>query len=320
MKRAFLVALTLATPLAVMADTVFSDTFGSGSTINGTPTAPTANTAAYQNWSQGAVPAGFSINPNALHFTGRTTTSVFAEVQAQFASTPVTLVTVGDYVDLTLVFTDTLNVLLAGQNSSSQLTIGLYNSGGVLPLTGARLDAAGFPTGGAAGYLGYIGRLMLNGNASIITRPVQSGGANSSDQDLLFNNAGGGAFNSPTAAQIGTTTATGFTTGLTQGSQYTLDYRLTLSGAGLDITESLYDSSSTLLATQTQTASGGTFLTSSIDSLAFGWRRSGPDSQGSSVDLNSILVTTNVPEPTTLALSVLGGLGLLALRNRKQRM
>lgn len=181
MKRVFLVALTLATPLAVMADTVFSDTFGSGSTINGTPTAPTANSAAYQNWSQGANPANFSIGPGALHFEGRTTTSVFAEVQAQFASTPVALATVGDYVDLNLVFTDSLNVLLAGQNASSQLTIGLYNSGGVLPLTGARLDGNAFATGGAAGYLGYIGRLFLNGNANIITRPVQSGGANSSD-------------------------------------------------------------------------------------------------------------------------------------------
>jgi len=318
MKRLSLFALALVAPMVALGDTVFSDTFGSGSTINGTPFSPTANSAAYQNWSQGANPAGFSIGPNALHFAGRTTTSVFAEVQAAFAATPVTLNTVGDYIDLNLVFTDTLNILLAGQNSSSQITIGLFNSGATLPLTGARLDAAGFPTGGTAGYVGYIGRVMLNGNASVITRPVQSGGANSSDQDLLFNNAGGGAFNSPTGASVGAT-ATSFTGGLTQGSQYSLDYRITLNAANtLTISESIYDSVNTLLMSQSQVASGGTFLTSSFDALAFGWRRSGPDSQGSSVNVNSILVTDyiqTIPEPGSLVM-LCGGLGLLAFIRR----
>ncbi len=320
MKRLSLIALAFAAPFAVMADTVFSDTFGSGSTINGTPTAPTATTAAYQNWSQGANPASYSIASGALHFAARNTASVFSEVQAQFASTPVTLATAGDYLDLTLVFTDTSNVLLSGQNASAQLDIGLYNSSGVLPLQGGRLDTATSATGGAAGYVGYIGRLFLNGNANVITRPAQTAGFANTNQDLLFNNAGSGAFKDPTGVQIGSTTATGFTTGLTQGSQYTLDYKLALSASGLVVTESLYDGNNTLLASQTDTASGATLVTSSIDSLAFGWRRTAT-AAASSLDVNSILVTDliqQVPEPGSAVLFC-GGVGLLAVVRRFRR-
>ena len=321
MKRLSLIALAFAAPLAVMADTVFSDTFGSGSTLNGTPTAPTATTAAYQNWTQGATPAGYTIASGALHFAARNTASVFSEVQAQFASTPVTLATAGDYLDLVLVFTDTSHVLLSAQNASAQVDIGLYNSGGVLPLQGGRFDIATSATGGAAGYVGYIGRLFLNGNANVITRPAQSSVTANTNQDLLFNNAGSGAFKDPTGTQIGSTAAIGFTSGLTQGSQYTIDYRLTLASATtLSITESLYDANNTLLASQTDTASGATFLTSSIDSLAFGWRHTGA-TEASSLDINSILVTDliqQVPEPGSAVLFC-GCLGLLAVVRRFRR-
>jgi hypothetical protein len=323
MKYSNSLPLVLATVCSVAlssrADTIFSDTFGSGSTINGTPAAPTSTTAAYQNWSQGAVPANYSIASGALHFEARNTSSVFAEIQAQFAATPVSLLSIGDTVDLNLVFTDTSNVLLSGQNASSQIDIGLFSSGGTLPLTGNRLDLGTASTGGAAGYTGYIGRLYLNGNANIITRPAQSGGTLSSDQDLLFNNAGGGAFFSPTGVQIGSTATTGFTTGLTQGSQYTIDYSITLATATTaTITESLYSGNGTggtLLATQSVT---GTAPTTSFDSLALGWRRSAAGA-ASSLDVNSILVTTPAPEPTTLALATLGGLGLLTVRRWKRR-
>jgi len=322
-------ALALAAPMMALGDTVFSDTFGSGSTINGTPTAPTANSAAYQNWSQGANPANYTIASGALHFEARNTTSVFSEVQAQFAGTPVTLATVGDSIDLALVFTDTLGVMLSGQNGSAQVTLGLYNSGGVLPMQGSRLDTGTAQTGGAAGYAGYIGRLMLNGNGSILTRSAQTYtgtlGDLSRNQDLLFNNAGSGAFNSPTSTQVGTTAATGFTAGLTQGSQYAIDLQILLSGANtLTITESLYSGNTiggTPLATWNGTASGATYLTSAFDSLAFGWRRTGSPSTASSVDVNSILVTDyiqTIPEPGTLGL-LIGGLGLLALVRRFRR-
>ena len=320
MKRLSLFVLAFTAPMIVLGDTVFSDTFGDGSTINGTPTAPTANTAAYQNWTQGANPSGYSIAPGALHFAARSTSSVFSEVQAQFAATPVTLTTIGDYINLVLVFTDTSHVMLSAQNASAQLDIGLYNSGGVLPLTGSRLDSGSAATGGAAGYVGYIGRLFLNGNGGVITRPVQSGGANSSDQDLLFNGAGSGAFNSPTGAALGASTATGFT-GLTEGSQYTISYTITLSGLNtLTVDESLYSGASvggTPIAIWSNVASGGTFLTDSFDALAFGWRHHYV-SEASSLDINSITVTDliqPVPEPSSLVLFC-GSIGLLALVRR----
>jgi hypothetical protein len=329
MKRLFLIALAITAPLALHADTVFSDTFVNGSTINSTPTAPTANSASYQNWTQGANPA----NPSAagsLHFEARNTSSVFSEVQAQFTTTPVSLASVGDSVNLTLVFTDTAGVLLAGQNASSQLTIGLYNSFGVLPLQGTRIDSGSAQTGGAANYLGYIGRIMLNGNGVIFTRPAQAYNAGppitgdlSRNQDLLFNNVGSGAFNSPTAAVVGSMAATGFTTGLTAGNQYTIDFQVLLSAAStLTITESLYSGNGTggtLLATWNGAASGATYLTSSFDSLAFGWRRTGTATGISSLDVNSITVTSQiVPEPSSVMLFC-GGIGLVALIRRFRR-
>jgi len=326
MKRLFLVALSLVAPLTVMGDTVFSDTFGSGSTINGTPTAPTASTAAYQNWSQGAVPAGYTIASGDLHFAARNTASVFAELQAQFTSTPITLATIGDSVDLTIVFTDTANILNSADNTSAQLTVGLYNSGGVLPLTGSRLDSGSAATGGAAGYLGYIGRMYMNGNSSILTRPAQSGGATSTDQELLFNNAGTGAFNSPTATAVpGNAFTPGVTTSLANGSTYTLNYQITLSAAStLTISNALYSGSSvagTPLFTDIATASGATLLTTNFDALAFGWRHTGPG-EASSVDISSITVNDliqAVPEPTVFALSAFGGLGLLVMRRWQRR-
>ena len=326
MKRLFLVALSLVAPLTVMAGTVFSDTFGTGSTINGTPTAPTSTTASYQNWSQGANPSGYTIASGDLHFAARNTASVFAELQAQFTSTPISLLTIGDSVDLTIVFTDTANILNSADNTSAQITVGLYNSGGTLPLTGARLDANSFSTGGAAGYLGYIGRIYMNGNSSIITRPAQSGGANSSDQDLLFNNAGSGAFNSPTASAVpGNAFTPGVTTSLANGSTYTLDYQITLSALGtLTISNALYSGSSVNPANVlfTDIATTNSPLTTSFDALAFGWRHTGPG-EVSSVDISSITVNdviASVPEPTIFTLTAFGGFGLLALCRWQRRM
>jgi hypothetical protein len=325
MKRLSLIALSFAMPLAVVASPVFSDTFGSGSTIQGAPTAPTANSAAYQNWFQATGQAAASIAPGALTFSTRSTSSAFGEVQAQFASTPITLATIGDSITLTLVFTDTGNVLLAGANTSSQIAIGLFNSGGSLPLTGAQLDAGSAATGGAAGYLGYIGRIFMNGNSSYLTRPAQSGGANSSDQDLIFNNASNGAaFGAPTGAAIGATIGTAFT-GLNAGNQYGIVYTLSLTGVGtLGINEAMYNYAGGIqgsqLFTTSVTASGATLVTQTIDALAFGYRRSAAQNSGN-LTINSILVNDviqSVPEPAAFALSGAGLLGCLMLRRWKR--
>lgn len=315
------VGAIMVAPLASHATIIFSDTFGSGSTINGTPFSPTANSASYQNWSQGANPANFSIASGALHYEARNTSSVFAEVQAQFAATPISLTTVGDYFHLTLTFTDTLNVLLAGQNASSQLTIGLYDSGGVLPLTGSRLDVAGFASGGASNWVGYINRIFLNGNGNILTRSAQNGDL-SRNQELLFNNAGTGAFNAPTATSV-TANTSSFTGGLTQGNQYTLDYRIELTGAStLTISNALYAGASVAgspLYSIIGVASGATFLTSDFDAFAFGWRRTAT-AAASSLDINSITVEAQlVPEPSAIALIGVGATALIGFYRRFRR-
>jgi hypothetical protein len=318
MKRLSLIALSFTMPLAVMASPVFSDTFGSGSTVDQAPGTPTATSATYETWSQASGQAAATVNPGALSFSTVSTTSTFGEVQAQFVNAPITMATIGDSITLTLVFTDTANIMTAG-NTSALLAIGLYNSGGTMPLQGPGLVGGGaFATGGAAGYLGYIGRVYANGNQNYITRPVQTGGSNSSDQDLLFNNASNGnSFNSPTGSFIGGTTLT-TERFLTQGNQYGIVYQLQLASGAVNISESMYNydgsgnQGSEIWGTSV-TASGATLVTTNIDSLAFGYRRSQSPSGTSTMTINSILVTdsiTPVPEASVFALS---GFGLLAL-------
>jgi hypothetical protein len=323
---AALAAIVLA-PLPSFADTIFSDTFGAGSTINAAPAAPTANSASYQTWAQGANPANFSVGPGALHFEARNTSSVFAEVQAQFASSPVALASVGDYVHFTMVFTDTLNVLLAGQNASSQLTVGLFSSGGSLPHQGSRLDAGTDQTGGAAGWNGYINRIFLNGNANVLLRgPQATVGATgdlSRNQDLLFNNAGTGAFNSPTATSIGSLTS-GFTSGLTQGNQYTMDFWVMMTAPGtLTVSNTLYSGvgavGPNMLFNEVANATGANVISGGFDGFGFGWRRTATTSGASSLDVNSIQVDTNVPEPTVGVLSVAGLTSLVFVRRWLRR-
>jgi len=328
MKRLFVVVFSFVVPIAVVAQTtVFNDTFDSGSDTvqSATPQAPTANSTAFEYFQQGGNPATPTIAPGDLHLAGRTTSSSISEVQALFSTTPITLTTIGDYLELTIVFTDTQNIFPAG--SASTLNIGLYNSGGSSPVKGVRLDSTGSGTGGAIGWLGYIGRIGGTGGATsqFITRPAQGPGLTNPNQsqDVLFSGASGSSsFNNPTGTGFGPTTQ--FAAGLAAGSIYTLDFRITLSGANeLTLNNDLYSGGSvggTPLFTDVGTASGSTFLTDSFDAFAFGWRYNST-SAANSVDVSSITVATSVvPEPATLAFSVLGGLGLLALRFRKHRV
>jgi len=328
MKRSLFVVFSFAAPMAVVAQTiVFNDTFGSGNdTIqSATPQAPTANSTAFEYFQQGGNPATPTLAPGDLHLAGRTTSSSISEVQALFSTAPITLTTVGDYLELTIVFTDTQNIFPAG--SASTLNIGLYNSGGSSPVKGVRLDSTGSGTGGAIGWLGYIGRIGGTGGATsqFITRPAQGPGLTNPNQsqDVLFSGASGSSsFNNPAGTGFGPTTQ--FADGLTAGSVYTLDFQITLSDVNsLTLNSALYSGNTvggTPLFTDVGTASDSTYLTSSYDALAFGWRYNST-SAANSVDVSSITVATGtVPEPTMLAFSALGGLGLLALRYRRHRM
>lgn len=306
--------------------TVFSDTFGNGSTVQTTAGTPTANSTTYEWFQQGGTPTTPTIASGDLHLFGRTTASSISEVQALFTTTPVTLTTVGQFVNLTIVFNDTQNIFPAG--SASTLNVGLFNSGGSAPVTGVRLDASGSGTGGAVGWNGYVGRIGGTGGAStsIFTRAPQGAGITNPNQsqDALFNGASGSStFNNPTGTTVPGSGSGAFAAGLTAGSTYTLSYTITLTAAGtIEVDNNLYSGgvvdSGNLLASETGSTS--TSPVTSFDAFALGWRFNST-SAANSVDVGSINVSQGVaavPEPSSFAFAGLGLAGLL-LRFRRSR-
>ncbi len=337
MKHLFLFAFvsTLVAPLASIGQTtIFSDNFGNGSTFNGVSTpggTPTASSTSYDFDSSKTGAESLSSGNLTFGLTAATT-SGFVEAQALFTATPVALATVNDYIDLTYTFTDTANLLAGG--TSSAIYTGLYNSGGYAPVAGtagtsgnavtlSATSGSTYATGNAANWQGYVSRIAMTGGTSqSYTRPLQNGaGTASANQDLIGNNFGGGAYNNPTGAQVGGNLASTVT--LTSLAQYTLDYRLTLSSAGvLTISDILYSgvgTGGTVLSSQS-TVTTSALLASSFDGLAIGIRNSGT-SLNPTMDINQITISdliAPIPEPSTFALACLGAFGF-AWRYRRPR-
>jgi hypothetical protein len=292
---AFLVS-TAAGPAAV----VFQDTFGSSS-LNG-PSVPSASATSYDIASS-KDSTGCSIAANALTLVLPATTAGFVEAQALFAPTPVALGTVGDYLELTASFTVSANVISGASGASSFLCYGLYNSSGTPPLTGLANSGlsvtAGSPnsTGGAQGWTGYVSRVgPATVNSTLVTRPAQSGvDTSSQNQDLIGNNWGSGAYDTPAGATLGTLASS---TSLTDGGQYTLTFRITLTAVSTcQIESKIYNGVGTggsIVFSQTASASGANFLTSQFDGLALGFRFSGT-SAASALEVNSIVITSSTP-------------------------
>ena len=304
--------------------TIFNDTFGNGSTIQTAPSTPTANSTTYEIFQQGGTPANFSIGAGDLHFSGRNTQSVLTEAQALFTSSPVTLGTIGDSLNLSITFTDTASIFPSG--APSTLNIGLYNSHSSPPVTGVRLDSTGSGTGGAIGWDGYVARIGGTGgaNSAIFTRPPQGPSTNpNQSQDVLFNGASGsGSYTNPTGMLVATTGGQ-LASGLTQASTYTLSYTITLTGAGtLTISNALIDSGNTVLLSQIGKTSAS--IETTFDALGFGWRYNNPPpgvTAASSADISSIIVSDNispVPEPSIFAIAGLAAAGLMRRRLRRR--
>ena len=305
-------------PLAATAQTTFfSDNFSNGSTTNGTSICGGSPTASYTSYdiasTKNTIPGanGVTIAPNDLHLAlAAATTSGFWDAQALFVTNSgigdtnaIILALPGDYIDLTVVFTNTGGGLLAG-GSKSALWIGLYNSGGNYPVAGALAQSglstttgSPYATGNCASWVGYVAEIPTTSSATIqtVTRPVQNQVTESANQELLGNGASSGTFTNPKGTVIGkgaTATVT-----LTSGGTYTLELELWLTGVNtLTISNSIYNGAGTggtVVYSQGSTnisVAASTFLTSAFDGLAIGAFNSG-SSVDPIMDISSILIT-----------------------------
>jgi hypothetical protein len=280
----------------------FSDTFGSSTKDAAMPAPPTASSTNYSLVASKNTAAS-TIGAGSLKLHIAPTGSGLAEIQALFSSTPLSLAADGDYVELRATFVPT-GILYIASNAS--LNMGLFNSHGTTPVTGGQMNngqlgsAAGqdaFATGFAAGWEGYATRVQGT-SARVYTRPIQDDLFNES-QDLLFSDSGGGAFDNPVGVTLSPNLGTGVT--FVNGSTYTYTFKLTLTGAALDIAQNIYegaDTTGTNVLSHTTTSSAST-PTTAFDGFAIGFRgisNAAPDNAPEhSLNFSLIEVSTNLP-------------------------
>ena len=291
--RPFRIAIALfaaLAPFVSQATVFFSDTFANGSTLNSaTPANPTSTNTAYEMVSSKSWNPTPSITTNDLKFGIAATTSGYIQAQALFATNVVALVQPGDYIQLTVVFTNTSGLLTA----AGQLGFGLYNSGQVKPVAGGINNTIpNTYTGYAQNWQGYVGVINYTANASrILTRPTQSG-TTGLNQDLV---TFGTSSSYAGSAVVGTATANAT---LTAGSTYTEVFTITLNDVNsLAITNILYsgpNNSGTVITNFGGVATNTTFLTSGFDALAVGYCGRANTGGAPLIDISSIEVDGSV--------------------------
>ncbi|HEX2854080.1 MAG TPA: pectinesterase family protein [Opitutaceae bacterium] len=306
---ASLIASALGLLPAARAQTkAFNDTFIGASTINANPHSPataTVTAASYQQLSaKSNNPNPPAITPGNLRFGIVSTSSGFNHLQALFTQYPVTLVNVGNYIELTVTFSTEGGIITAQTNST--LFFGLHNAGQVKPIAGGlngtvNTAAAGF----AQTWQGYVNRIFFAGGSNgFFTRPTQTA-AGANNQDVLFQYTG--------AAGVGST-ATSTLAAFTAGSPFTEVFRITKASATtLTLSSSLYAGTApTGTPLYTQTSTSTSILTAIYDAFAIGWRATG--SVASVMNISAVKIvttgtTTIVPEITTHPFSLTKAVG-----------
>jgi len=268
------VVIVALAPVMSVADTFFSDDF-STSTVNQVPVAPTATSTSYEVTSGKSWDPTPTISNGALSFGIGATTGGIIDVQALFATNPVTLVLLGDYIEMTVTFTNTAGLL----TGDFYLGFGLYNSGQVFPVSGglngtASTSYTDYATGGAQNWQGYVGYIGFTGSdCRILNRAAQTGTANN-NQELVTRGSSSQSYRNPAAANVGSYSSVPSVT-LTVGQTYTEKLTILLTAADtLAITNRLYsgpDTNGTLLSEFGAVTSQSTYLTAGFDALAIGW-------------------------------------------------
>ena len=286
--------LSLLAPwVATAQQTVFYDTFGT-STLNqtniaggipgGTASGVTPFSATSYTIGSAKDARGTSIGSGHFNLITANTSSGNLDAQALFTKYPISLVTLGDYIELTYTFNDTRGILQSDTSASGALFMGLFNSFGVAPQSGTAalaLQNGGFTgglttanTGGTQGWVGYHSELYNISTSRIFTRPAQTG-VDNNNQNLLFSSL----ITSPGGANGGGITSSSLN--LVPGSAYTVQLRITLSAAGqLTASNAIYagvDTTGTRLTNMIWLVTGANVLTTNFDSLAIGYRGGTPN-------------------------------------------
>ena len=329
--HSMLVPLALLTVAASAQTTVYSTNFSSGALRTSGSTYNTGDwtLASTKNTLGGSGSGSASLSGSGLAFGMASTTSGFVETQTRFTDSPITLTNINDYVQLKIAFTNNAKVVGGTAGTSSSIAIGLFDTGGSGNRPAIGLQTSGlttasnssYATGNAANWEGYAGRITPNsGTNQIYTRPLQSGtGTTSANQEVLYNNVGGGAYTNPTGVQLGTATST--LSLLSDGQKYNATLKISLTNSNeYTVLFSLADSSNNEIQSISKLATNTTFISGlSFDGLAFGYRNNSTPGQATGLTLTSVEVTnySAVPEPANVAALIgLAGLAAVGLRRK----
>ncbi len=243
---------------------------------------------------------------------------------ARFTNSPLTLSDVGDTINARVkLFTDNVR----------NLAVGLYNSGGVNPLTtlanngldGTVITAT---TDGNLAWRGYRARLETgSASGNIAARTPQVGTLTRTAYDVIAANTGD--FSSPGPVPIGSVPASANPITLADGygAEYTLDFSITRTGADVfTISYTVSDTTNTVLYSVSGATSAAAALpsavTSTFDAIAIGTRNNAPSGGTISVawitsvtitaDNNQVASIVNQPINQTWVPGVAGSISVTA--------